>query len=90
MEGIIEYRPTYEGVRGGIASLVVGYDDNRYTSCKGALLVRMPWGDQWGESGYGWLPYDFVLTNMANDFWTMFKPEWMASGELQKELDILV
>ncbi len=43
---------SYEGV-GGHAVVVVGYDDR-----KGAYKIFNSWGDDWGDSGYGWIAYD--------------------------------
>jgi len=38
-------------------------------------------GACWGEHGYGWLPYDYVLRGLAEDFWTILKKEWVDTGE---------
>ena len=72
----------FDFVRGGAAAVALGYDDaRRLPAGKGALLVRMPWGHAWGERGVGWLPYGYVRERLAIDFWTLVKPEWLASGE---------
>lgn len=85
-EGIIPYRPRYDAVQGGQAVVAVGYDDDRSRNPRGALLVRSSWGEQWGEAGYGWLPYAYVEKRMALDFWTMLRPDWLESGELFRPL----
>jgi C1A family cysteine protease len=75
----------YDGVRGGQAALAVGYDDTRrIRSDRGALLFANSWGPQWGDQGYGWLPYAYVREQLAVDFWTLLMPEWLASGELRR------
>ena len=62
----------------------VGYDDNRrYRSTRGMLLIRTSWGPDWGDGGYGWLPYDYVTRELAADFWTALNPKWLASGEFR-------
>lgn len=69
----------------GAAYTVVGYDDaRRIRSTKGALLVRATRGPQFGEGGYGHLPYRFVAEQLAGDFWTVWKPDWAASGEFEQ------
>ena len=71
-----------DSIRGGLAVLVVGYDDHRrHRSTRGALLVRTSWSPDWGEHGHGWLPYAYVEENLSADFWTLAKPEWLKSGE---------
>jgi C1A family cysteine protease len=52
---------------GGHAVLVVGYDD-----AKEALIIRNSWGEDWGEEGYGYLPYRFIEDpKLSGDFWTI-------------------
>jgi C1A family cysteine protease len=52
---------------GGHAMLVVGYDDDARV-----FKIRNSWGEEWGESGYGYIPYDY-LTDMSisADYWTI-------------------
>jgi C1A family cysteine protease len=80
-DGDIPYRPTFDSIVGGQAVLAVGYDDRWLRGSRGALLVRSSWGAQWGEEGYGWLPYAYVEEELAVDFWTLLHPDWINSGE---------
>jgi len=65
-------------LEGGHAVVAVGYDDARKIGKeKGALLIRNSWGKEWGEKGYGWLPYAYVEQELADDFWTLVKAEFV-------------
>lgn len=75
----------------GHAIMAVGYDDNmkivnpldKKVSTKGALLIRNSWGTEWGEKGYGWLPYEYVLQELAMDWWCLLKSNWVETGQFK-------
>lgn len=82
--GDIPFPCPNESIQWGHAVAAVGYNDNKIitnTRCnkktKGALLFRNSWGYNWGENGYGWLPYDYVLKNLALDFWSLLGMGWL-------------
>jgi C1A family cysteine protease len=87
--GKIPYPARGERVVGGHAIDAVGYDDNlkiKNTNAggvetTGALLIRNSWGTGWGMSGYGWLPYKYVLDGLAVDWWSLIKNEWIDTGQ---------
>lgn len=79
-KGEIPFPSPTDAVAGGHAVLVVGYDDARQIGgSKGALLIRNSWGAGWGMGGYGWLPYDYILAGLADDFWTLVSGEFVDS-----------
>lgn len=57
---------------GGHAVLAVGYDDD-----KKAIKFRNSWGDDWGDQGYAWMPYEYLKYDIAFDFWTILNQEWI-------------
>lgn len=84
-DGKIPFPDKKETVDGGHAVMTVGYDDtmkivnpgNRSIVTTGAIMIRNSWGTGWGDGGYGWLPYEYILRGIADDWWSMTKAEWI-------------
>ncbi len=73
-----------DSVQGGHAVVAIGYDDARKIGGEvGALKIRNSWGTGWGEAGYGWLPYRYVLDGLAVDFWSLFSQEYVDTGNFE-------
>ncbi|MEO0085199.1 MAG: C1 family peptidase [candidate division WOR-3 bacterium] len=74
---------------GGHAVMAVGYDDKlvikpanpQGQTTTGALLIRNSWGSGWGDGGYGWLPYQYVLDGLASDWWALIEREYVETYE---------
>ncbi len=82
--GAIPFPSSNETVQGGHAIVAVGYDDNKAITnsingakTTGALLIRNSWGTSWGDAGYGWLPYEYVLQGLATDWWSLITSDWV-------------
>jgi len=68
-------------VEGGHAVVAVGYDDHKIIQDSvGALLIRNSWGIKWGERGYGWLPYEYILRGLTSDWWSLLKAKWFETN----------
>lgn len=58
-----------EMLKGGHAIMLVGYDDEA-----GKFIFRNSWGTSWGAQGYGYMPYEYVMSqDLASDFWQVTK-----------------
>ncbi len=65
--GLVPMPTRHDRLRGGHAVLAVGYDHERRV-----IIFRNSWGRNWGDRGYGYLPYAFVASSSLTwDFWTM-------------------
>lgn len=63
--GIVPMPQPTEQLLGGHAILLVGYDDSL-----SHWILRNSWGTTWGEGGYFYLPYAYLLNaQLADDFW---------------------
>lgn len=65
--GIMPMPKLDERMVGGHAVCAVGYDDT-----KKYFIIRNSWGDTWGDKGYFYMPYAYIINNsLAADFWTI-------------------
>lgn len=86
--GKIPFPAQGDTVAGGHAVMAVGYDDGMKikntnplsAQTTGGFLFRNSWGTGWGDHGYGWLPYEYVLKGLAADWWALLKNEWVDTG----------
>lgn len=54
-----------EACLGGHAILIVGYDDHRRV-----FIARNSWGEDWGDHGHFYLPYEYLLDpELSCDIW---------------------
>ncbi len=58
---------SHEKMLGGHAVTAVGYDDS--IDC---FIVRNSWGKGWGDNGYFYMPFTFILnSDFTDDFWSI-------------------
>jgi C1A family cysteine protease len=67
--GIVPLPEKSERMLGGHAIVLVGYDEE-----KRLFIFRNSWGEDWGDKGYGYLPFEYVCDkDLASDFWVVTK-----------------
>eukprot|EP00446_Apocalathium_sp_SHHI-4_P029022 CAMPEP_0177237876 /NCGR_PEP_ID=MMETSP0367-20130122/46229_1 /TAXON_ID=447022 ORGANISM="Scrippsiella hangoei-like, Strain SHHI-4" /NCGR_SAMPLE_ID=MMETSP0367 /ASSEMBLY_ACC=CAM_ASM_000362 /LENGTH=289 /DNA_ID=CAMNT_0018688897 /DNA_START=64 /DNA_END=933 /DNA_ORIENTATION=+ len=57
----------YDSLLGGHAVTAFGYDDE-----KKHFIIRNSWGEEWGDKGYFYMPYDYISHPLlVQDPWTI-------------------
>ena len=65
--GIVPMPKPNEKLLGGHAVLAVGYDDSKQW-----WIMRNCWGPKWGDKGYFYLPYAYLLNpNLCSELWNI-------------------
>jgi len=83
-DGAFPFPASTDTTVGGHAICIAGHSDNKVVTNKkdgskttGAFLFKNSWGTQWGERGFGWLPYKYIDQQLAMDFWLLSSSEWL-------------
>ncbi|CAF3993559.1 unnamed protein product [Adineta steineri] len=62
---------------GNHALLAVGYSDQSQS-----FIVRNSWGNEWGDKGYCYIPYDYITnSDLCFDVWTVRKVDTAHFGQ---------
>jgi len=66
-DGVLQMPKLGEKKIGQHAVLAVGYNDKSKV-----IIARNSWGEKWGERGYFYVPYSYLLKEeLANNFWVI-------------------
>jgi C1A family cysteine protease len=69
--GMVPMPSSHDQELGGHAVVCVGYDDERKL-----WIMRNSWGTEWGDAGYFYLPYLYLLdSSLASDLWNIISVE---------------
>jgi hypothetical protein len=58
---------------------LVGYGEGKEFPGGGYFIFRNSWGPEWGDEGYGYMPFDYVL-KYANDLVVYLDPAEQPAG----------
>lgn len=82
-DGAFAFPSKTDKMIGGHAICLCSYDDNIKITNKqdgivttGGIGFKNSWGIGWGNKGYGILPYEYILKQVALDIWVLFSAEY--------------
>ena len=82
--GLIPFPATHRGYTRYHSVMAVGYDDSMKIAntesegeTSGALIIRNSWGQDWGDKGYGYLPYEYIINGLTQDWWILLDLDWV-------------
>ena len=75
--GVVQLPGRNNAWQGGHAVMFMGYLDDLAGGC---LKFQNSWSEEWGNSGFGYLPYEYVKRGWALDFWAIERVEGQAGG----------
>jgi C1A family cysteine protease len=74
--GVIPFPSINDRVAGGHAVVAVGFNDQ-----KKQIIIRNSWGIDWGDQGYGYLPYKYFEKGLTDDYWILVKTRYESLRE---------
>lgn len=84
--GNVELPTKTSNRRGGHAVTAVAFDDDYEfpkSKIKGGIKFVNSWREEWGQNGFGWLPYEYIRLGLAVDWWTMMTAEWLDTKQFE-------
>jgi len=67
--GVMSMPDKDDKLLGGHAVMCVGFSDS-----KEFFIIRNSWGENWGDKGYFYMPYEFITNkDLCSDFWIIEK-----------------
>lgn len=80
--GVMTLPTQKDNVVGGHAVTCVGYNDE-----KQHYIILNSWGPGWGDHGYFYMPYDFMHSDLASDFFTIRQMEGIDENRIWKPIE---
>ena len=83
-QGRISMPKKGDGSEGGHAMLCVGYSDPDQV-----FIVRNSWGESWGDKGYCYIPYEYMMNKKYNDgdSWVIYSMDEVDPNKAEETWD---